>query len=556
MLRTVFVVPIIAFFFATIACQNNNSLAKSEEDEIEEYRKRIVEVADSGDFQKGLQLSKELYELANKGHSNLFRFCSASTYGQALITLGEPEKGKKVLDEAMQLSYSLNVDTILGEIFNGYGLYEQFAGNNYAASEYYLKALEYVRKCNDKSLLSTGLINLAGALTDAGDSTGLRYALEAYKIAEDNNIMEDKVWAIKRVIGQHINRKDYKELEKWTKRFLEEVPPSMKTDSLYMLEEMYRLKGDLKKATYYTDLLIAMTDTAKNIIPIKIADNYFLKARLLNEEGKYGESNQWVDKLMDYLRKSPNGNHEKRATKLYADNYEHLGNYKEALEYRNKQVEDMADKVNTDRIKILKAKEVALDVAQKDDEIAQQKDHARMLKWIIWGTLGFIVMLIGLCTYIYKMYKDQRQLMSVIVERAQTDEEVVEKLEKQVDDRHAELFHQMKHELDDKKMFLDVNLSRESLAEHLGTNRTYISEAVSQMTGMNFPQYINRLRVSEAERRLHDATIDVSNLTEFGRTLGFASLSAFQNAFKRQTGMTLSAYREIARNKPTPSLSA
>lgn len=147
--------------------------------------------------------------------------------------------------------------------------------------------------------------------------------------------------------------------------------------------------------------------------------------------------------------------------------------------------------------------------------------------------------------YIYNMYRKQRKLMTVVVERAQPETVTIE--QKQMDDKHVELFHRIKHEIEDNKMFLDANLSRESLSEHLNINRTYISEAISQMAGMSFPQYISSLRVAEAERRLHDLSVDVSNLTDFGRTLGFTSLSAFQTAFKRHTGMTLSAYREIVR---------
>ena len=185
---------------------------------------------------------------------------------------------------------------------------------------------------------------------------------------------------------------------------------------------------------------------------------------------------------------------------------------------------------------ILKAKEVALDVTQKDEEIAQQKEHARMLNWLLWGAAAFIALLVALCFYIYSIYKRQHKLMEVVVDRAQPEIVIEEQMGMQVDNKHIELFRQIKEEVEDKKMFLDVNLSRESLAEHLGTNRT-----------MSFPQYISSLRVAEAERRLHDLSVDVSNLTDFGRTLGFTSLSAFQAAFKRQTGMTLSAYREIAR---------
>lgn len=216
-------------------------------------------------------------------------------------------------------------------------------------------------------------------------------------------------------------------------------------------------------------------------------------------------------------------------------------------EHSKQQTDKTEEKTNTDSIHNLMVKAVALDLAQKNAEKEQHLDHSCLQKWILWGTIGFSVVMVDLCIYIYYTCKKQRQQMAVVEERAQTEEEIEEKQEKMVDKKHAVLFYRIKHELEDNKMFLDANLSRESMAEHLGTNRTYISEAIAQMTGMSFPQYISHLRIREAELRLRNPDIDVSNLTDFGRSLGFASLSAFQTAFKRQTGMTLSAYREIAR---------
>lgn len=218
---------------------------------------------------------------------------------------------------------------------------------------------------------------------------------------------------------------------------------------------------------------------------------------------------------------------------------------KDSLGCCNQLLESMSDTVSYERIKAEIDKEVTLFIAQKDTEIERQQEIALRMRWVLRGELAFIVILLILTLYV--LYRCRRQRILVTDEAERTLSEDVAGGRKPADDRHAELFRRMRHELEDNQMFLDVNLSRELLAAHLDTNRTYVSEAVAQMTGMTFPQYISQLRVSEAERRLRDSSIDVSNLTELGRSLGFASLSTFQTAFKRQTGMTLSAYREEAR---------
>lgn len=542
-------VVIVVFAVATIvsSCKNDGELSPSEQKELLYYNDAINNAQDSGLYEKMAGLIKEFYEVSQKGHSDIFRAYAGAMYGQGMMAFGNPDEGKKLFDEMLEIASKYDDDTIMAEIYNGLGMYEQMKdGNHYAASEYFLKSLEYARH-GDKRNLILVLYNLCTSFTAVNDTTGLKYMEEAYEIAKETGSRSDMMTAAQGMAQQMHIRNQKEETLKWRQIYMENLPQAQRTTmGNYLKAQNSFLLENYAEANRYIDIAVAAADTTKNIELSDKANIYSLKAAILYDLGKYQESIKWLDKeselFSEHDSKAP-----RRTLRYYAMNYEKLGDYDKALEYRKKQIEVIEKNANTDRINILKAKEVALDVAQKDDEIAQQKDHARMLKWILWGALGFIALLVALCIYIYNLYKNQRKLMTVVVERALPETVTIE--QKKVDNKHMELFHRMKEEIDDNKMFLDPNLSRESLAEHLGTNRTYISEAISQMTGMSFPQYISRLRVSEAERRLHDATIDVSNLADFGRTLGFASLSAFQNAFKRQTGMTLSAYREIAQKQ-------
>lgn len=79
----------------------------------------------------------------------------------------------------------------------------------------------------------------------------------------------------------------------------------------------------------------------------------------------------------------------------------------------------------------------------------------------------------------------------------------------------------------------------------LGTSHTYVSEAIKQVTGKSFPQYIGDLRQQEAERMLHDPTCDTSSLKMLYEKIGFASFSAFYKSFKKATGMSPSSYLQI-----------
>ncbi len=530
----------------TIACGCKGQFKDAETEEINRFSLTIQAAQDSGNYQKALQLSKEFYDESLKGHSPLFRANATSSYAQLLMVMGGSEEGKKILDELMQAPDEFINDTVMAEIYNAYGSYEISAGNNvYAAVEYYLKALGYARKNKDKQVLFGVLSDLDNAMMEAGDTSGIKYALESYQIARE---MDDSLYqsiACIGLMGHFLKRDNYPEARKWIEKYLQLAPPSEAITSDMMKVKLYMGEKDYAKANHYIDLVLKAADSTDDMQTAQRSTIYYMKAALLARQHQYEESNKWLDKLMDYEHQNNDLVNEKDAVDLYADNLEHLGNHQKSLEYRKKYIKAVEENANVDRINILKAKEVALDVAKKNAEIEYHRDHAHLMEWLFGGAVAICLLLAGASLSIYNMYRRQRKLMTVVVERAQPETVTIE--QKQVDDRHVEIFRQIKEVIDDKKMFLDVNLSRESLAKHLGTNRTYISEAVSQMTGMNFPQYINLLRINEAERRLHDPHVDVSNFANFGRTLGFASLNAFRTAFKQQTGMTLSAYREIAR---------
>lgn len=542
-------VLIAVFAVATIvsSCRNDGELSSSEQKEMLYYNNAISNAQDSGQYEKMQKLCKEFYEVSKKGHSDLFRAHAVSDYGQESLLFGNPDEGMKLLDEALQIASKTSDDTLMMEIYNGLGLYHQVKDRNYyAASEYYLKSLEYARRCDKRNLLAV-LCNLGASYGCANDTTGLKYALEAYEIAKETGNPNDMMYASMRMADQMKMRGNKEETLKWQQIWMENLPEArrMVFENVIKAENSF-LQNNFTEALRYIDIAIVAADTTKNLQTVEKTNIIIEKAKILYELGRYEESIKWLDK--DTVMASMANNKIRRESRLlYAMNYEKLGNHVKALENQKKYIEYIEEETKVDRINILKAKEVALDVTQKDEEIAQHMEHARMLNWLLWGAAAFIALLVALCFYIYSIYRRQHKLMEVVVDRVQPEIVIEEQMGMQVDNKHIKLFRQIKEEVEDKKMFLDVNLSRESLAEHLGTNRTYISEAISQMAGMSFPQYISSLRVAEAERRLHDLSVDVSNLTDFGRTLGFTSLSAFQTAFKRHTGMTLSAYREIAR---------
>ena len=99
--------------------------------------------------------------------------------------------------------------------------------------------------------------------------------------------------------------------------------------------------------------------------------------------------------------------------------------------------------------------------------------------------------------------------------------------------------------LEIRKVYLDSKLSLEKFSSIVGTNTTYLSNAVNNYFGCNFKRLINSYRVARAKELLDGKDCPVSEL--FSRC-GFASKSVFYVAFRKVVGMTPLQYISQSRS--------
>ncbi|WP_040951770.1 AraC family transcriptional regulator [Gorillibacterium massiliense] len=94
-----------------------------------------------------------------------------------------------------------------------------------------------------------------------------------------------------------------------------------------------------------------------------------------------------------------------------------------------------------------------------------------------------------------------------------------------------------------KTNYSDSNLSVEALAEVAGYTPNYFSKLFKEMTGINSGEYIRKIRIGKAKELLQNHDYKVSDVAEI---CGYINSSHFYSAFKKDVGMTPSAYREFA----------
>lgn len=113
--------------------------------------------------------------------------------------------------------------------------------------------------------------------------------------------------------------------------------------------------------------------------------------------------------------------------------------------------------------------------------------------------------------------------------------------------RNDSVFDRLCHLMEREQVFRDNGLSRERLAEMLGTNRTYLSQIIADRTGKGYYQFVNGYRIKEAVRILSGPAGADYPLKALAADLGFKSMTTFYKTFQEAVGMTPSAFRDTAR---------
>jgi AraC-like DNA-binding protein len=92
--------------------------------------------------------------------------------------------------------------------------------------------------------------------------------------------------------------------------------------------------------------------------------------------------------------------------------------------------------------------------------------------------------------------------------------------------------------------YRDPELTLPVLAERLRSTPHKLSEVLNRELSQSFYDFVNGYRVEEVRRRLADPGTKYLNILALGLDAGFASKSTFNQAFKKLTGQTPSAYRK------------
>ena len=198
------------------------------------------------------------------------------------------------------------------------------------------------------------------------------------------------------------------------------------------------------------------------------------------------------------------------------------------------------------------------------DELEQEKRVAlaeqSRARTLAGSALIVAVLLLALCVLLVVHHRRLRQKNRELVARIRSQEEAEQRAEEAARRAEAEqpadelsremqLFRRLQALLADEEVLRRPRLGRDELAEMLGTNRTYVADAVAACTEQRWSvsQYVAAVRVRRA-RLLIDNHPELS-LGEIGHVCGFQSQSSFIRCYRDHYGITPGEYRKFSSSR-------
>jgi len=107
-----------------------------------------------------------------------------------------------------------------------------------------------------------------------------------------------------------------------------------------------------------------------------------------------------------------------------------------------------------------------------------------------------------------------------------------------------ELFEKVRKLFIEEHIFIESDISLNNIAEKLSASSREISQVINENEEQNFKEFVNQYRVEYAKALLNNSMYRNEKIATIAYDSGFGTVTAFNVAFKKKTGITPSAYRK------------
>lgn len=152
----------------------------------------------------------------------------------------------------------------------------------------------------------------------------------------------------------------------------------------------------------------------------------------------------------------------------------------------------------------------------------------------LWIGMSIVIYWIGYSTY----------NKSEVFEAASIVQSAKPLVDSALSDKTEVYYQKLLETMNNKKPYLNPELSLEMLAKNVDLSTGYLSQIINKKEKVNFYDFINRYRVEEAKKILRNPKFGHYSLLAIGFEAGFNSKTTFYASFKRYAGITPSQYKK------------
>lgn len=513
------------------------------------------------DYEQAYTLGHKLLVLGESDkHRKNARLYGHIITGQASIMTGKSAQAYQHLLTAQKLATEQRNDSALASAENGLGIYTQNVLNDLPlALHHYYAGLKAAKRIKAKRISYILLANISGVYILRNDTTGLKFARECYiqgKKENDNYVtyLGANIQAYFCAFHNDYNRGLFyaKEAEKQIK-----LGNIHERTAFYVLYARLQVEsGNLEQAKQSLQKAIEAHDGNSSYL----IDAYVNLAWIELEQNKLNESKSTLQQALDlsFVHERPLQRAEIYHLLGRCAQQEH--NLPEALRYEQlySAVRDSVFKLESERM--LSQAQSRYDWERINNELAIQrvKVSAKQRTTYALIAVGLVILILAIVLAVSNLRL--RQLYRSIVNQQRGSLRTEDELRARIIQLEAEgsktrpllnekqrqnIINELEMLMQEEHLFTDPLLTREKVAERLGTNTSYLSRSISEHYNMSFTQLVNSFRIKEAIRILSNPQ-DKTPLKAVGLMVGYSSPTSFYTHFKEATGMTPAIYRRTS----------
>lgn len=558
-----------------------NAFSETPDNSISGLLQKCEEARGLSQYEVMSRYSQQLLQQAKGQGNNNARAYALFYDGLAKVFLGKGQEAQQVLDEADSMATLIGNDSVRALVMNARGIYHAvMQNNNFVAQQYFFKSVELSKRARFEDLQHRVMGNLITLSQYTGGNVALDAAKSMYDYGVKTNNNEQIALGAYYLAVYYYKHQQYDDTEKYLKIALDIYDKYPYEDIAWVYSLYAKLlidKNELQGAKQKAQEAVALTQRYRQ--QSMEVDAHIVYAEALNKMGQYEESMDEVQTAMAIANEIGMESKLVDCYELLSNNYAAIGRDVKALECLQKANELMSSQMAISMERLSHEQQIMREIEQKEmDAMLAEEQVASQRSMLIVESVAVAILLILLVVIIYfyrhrqVLYKKivlqnsravnrqvemQRQIDALLQEKelwqqggaGDGDGEPVAKVaekerhamgDDKIDSLYAELCRLMEHE----HLYTESQLTRERMAEQLGTNRTYLVKVIKEKTGMNYLQFVNSYRINEAIKILSSKDKISYPLKQIWSDLGFSSPSTFFKLFQQAVGITPAMYRK------------